>query len=103
VISLPGLRQVTLLQAGTGVIDSMDIDIEAFLKPPCQARILGVDLVGHDADRCPPVDLFQPLEDWTQVALVTGSVPHVINRQNDDRFDSHFPDPLRCRQFRELT
>ena len=89
-----GLGQVAVLQAGTRMVNGMDINAEPFLEPFCQQRVVGIYTVSHDAYRGPSVNLLEPLQDGTQVGFVTPRIPHVINGQHNDCLDAGFADPL---------
>ena len=93
-----GPREVAGGQERAGVIDGVDFDRESFTKPTLQLWMIGADRVGHDADRCPAVYLFQPLQHRPQEGLVQAGVSHVVNGQDHDRLDTLLTDPLGCDQ-----
>src|SRR6266404_4028918 len=57
---------------------------------------------GHNADRRPPINLLEPIQNWPQELLPSLWTIHVVDGQNDHRFGIRFPDPLRGDQFREV-
>ena len=76
---------------------------EPFREPRLELRVCRVDLVGHDADRRPAVDLFEPVQDRAEERLVLGRVAHVVDRQHDDGFDPRLADPLGRDQLGEIA
>ena len=66
---------------------------EALRKPGLESRVLGIDLVGHDAHGCAAVDLLEPVQDGPQERLVPGRVAHVVDGQHDHGFDPRLADP----------
>ena len=103
VIGPRGLGEVALLQARAGVGQRVDLEREALLQPPLEPRVLGVDLVGHDADRRAAVDRLEPVQDRPEICLVHGRVAHVVDREHDDGLDARLADPLRRGQPGEVA
>ena len=89
-----GTRKVAGGQKRAGVIDGVNFDREPLAKPALQLGMIGADRVGHDADRCPAVDLLQALQHGPQECLVTPRIPHVVDAQDHDRFDTGLSNPL---------
>ena len=81
----------------------MAFEREAFRKPCLEPRVLRVDLVGHDADRCPAVDRLEPVEDRSEIRLVPGRVAHVVDRQHHNCLNPRLSDPLGRDQLGEVA
>ena len=80
------------------MIGRVGLDRNPFGQPPLQLLVLRIDTVGHNAHRCPPIDLFEPLEKRPQECLVAIDLAHIVNPERDDRFDTRQTDPLRGHQ-----
>lgn len=97
-----GFCEVAFLETRAGMIGSVDFDRKTFVEPRLKLRIFGVDHVGHDAHRSAAIDLFEAIEDRSQVTLVPGRVSHVVYGENNHRVDSWLTNPLRCDELREV-
>jgi hypothetical protein len=93
-----GLVEVEPGQQRARVVERVRLEAQPLLQPPGQARVGGVELVGHDAERGAPVDLLEPLEDRAAIGLVDRRVAHVVDAEDDNRLHALFADPLRRRQ-----
>jgi hypothetical protein len=103
VIRAGRLGEVAFGQERAGVREGVGLQRETFPEPCLELGILRVDPIRHDADRRPAIDRFQPVEDGPQIGFVAGGLPHIVDRQHNDRLDARFADPLRCDQLGKVA
>lgn len=95
--------KVPLLKQRARMGQGMHLDGHAFGQPFLGLGVVGLEGVGENAYRCPPVDFFKPFKNGSQKCLVFLRSSHVIDTQSDDGFHPYFADPLRGSQFREIA
>ena len=84
------------------MIGRVAFEAQSLLQPRLKLRIVGLDRVGHDADRRAAVDLLESLQDRPQIRLVLGRVAHVVDGQHDHALDAFRTNPLRRDELREI-
>ena len=52
------------------MVDRVHLDRQAFLEPFLKPRMIGPNLVGHDAESGPAVDRLEPVQDRPKKCLV---------------------------------
>lgn len=63
VVAALGLGEIAPLQQGTGMVDRVDFEAQAFREPFLQVGFLRIDLAGHDAQGRPAARLLQAIDD----------------------------------------
>ena len=95
--------KVSLLKQRAGMGQGMHLDSDTFGYPLLSLGMVGLEGVGENTDRGPPVDFLQPFKNGAQKSLVFLRSSHVVDAEGDNGFHSFFAYPLGCCQLREIA
>ena len=94
VVGFLGLRRVVPLEARAGMIVGVGFQAHALGQPLLRQRVVGVDVLGHQAQRRTAVDPLEPLENRADELFVLLRLHQVVDGKNNGRLDARFADPL---------